>query len=119
MAGKWTKLIEFRFPYDTISRWARKSGLLLQAMYDAPSLKTVYMPASYKPEIVSRLLAKPSLDAIYSETPFGMAAGYRIRGVNDQLSMQQSEFCHKIHYPLPGPWAPAHRPYEAMQAQSK
>jgi hypothetical protein len=121
MKGKWTRLIEFRFPYDIYWAWKEKEDNkhhLLEAMYNAPFLKIVHMPAPYNPDALLPLLAKSSLCVIYSETPFGLIAGHHIRGTNDRLPMQQLALCHKIHFPLPGPWAPARRPYGAMQTDS-
>jgi hypothetical protein len=87
-------------------------------MYNAPFLKIVHMPAPYNPDVLLPLLAKSSLCAIYSETPFGLIAGHHIRGTSDRLPLQQLALCHKIHFPLPGPWAPTRPPYEALQADS-
>lgn len=121
MKGKWTRLVEFRFPYDIHWAWKEKEDNqrhLLEAMYNAPFLKIVHMPAPYNPDVLLPLLAKSSLCAIYSETPFGLIAGHHIRGTSDRLPLQQLALCHKIHFPLPGPWAPTRPPYEALQADS-
>ena len=87
-------------------------------MYNAPLLKVVHMPAPYKSDALLPLLAKSSLFAIYSEMPFGVIAGHHIRDMNDWLLLRLA-LCHKIHFPLPGPWAHGHRPHEAVQAGSK
>ena len=57
-------------------------------MYNAPFLKIVHMPAPYSPDALRPLLAKLSLSAIYSETPFGLIAGHHIRGKKGQLLVQ-------------------------------
>jgi hypothetical protein len=115
--GKWTELIEFRFPYDISRRWKVKEANkrhLLDAMYNAPLLKIVHMPAPYNLDVLLPLLRKSSLLSIYSETPFGLHEGYHVRVTSYRLPL-----CCKIHFPLPGPWAPACRPYGPLQADSK
>lgn len=122
MKGKWTRLVEFRLPYEIDWYWKEKEGNkhhLLEAMLSAPFLRIVHMPGPYNPNALHPLLVKPSLCAIVSETPFGLMQGHHIRGTTDQLPIQQLALCNKIHFPLPGPWAPSCRPYEAMEAGSK
>lgn len=122
MKEKWTRLVEFRFPYEIDQGWKHKEDNkrhLLEAMLSAPFLKIIHMPAPYDPNALRPLLAKPSLCAIVSETPFGLMQRCHIRGTTDQLPIQQLELCNKIYFPLPGPWAPSCRPYEAMEANSK
>jgi hypothetical protein len=122
MKGKWTRLVKFRFPYEIDWYWKAKEANkshLLEAMVSAPFLKIIHMPGPYNPNALRPLLAKPSLCAIFSETPFGLMQGHHIRGTTDQLPIQQLELCNKIYFPLPGPWAPSCRPYEAMEAGSK
>jgi len=121
MKTKWTKLIELRFPYEIGWSWKRKRKNvrdLLDAMYCAPFLQTVHMPGPYSCDHLRPLLAKPTFRAIYSETPFGIIAGHHIRGITDQLPIQQLELGHKIHFPLPGPWAPSRRPHGPLQVKS-
>ena len=122
MKGIWTRLVEFRFPYEIDLEWKEKEfnrRNLLEAMLSAPFLKIIHMPGPYSPNDLRPLLAKPSLCAIISETPFGLMQGHHIRGTTDQLPIQQLALCNKIYFPLPGPWAPSCRPYEAMEAGSK
>ena len=123
MEGKWARLVEFRFPYEIDWYWKEKEANkrhLLEAMLSAPFLKTIHMPAPYNPNALGALLAKPSLCAIFSETPFGLLQGrHHIRGIIDKLPIQQLALCNKIYFPLPGPWASFRRPYEAMEAGSK
>jgi len=118
---RWTRLVEFRFPYELDWPWKEKEEnkrSLLEATYCAPFLKTVHMPAPHNRDLLLPLVAKPTLCAIYSETPFGFMEGGHMRGVTDRLPIQQLELCHKILFPLPGPWASSRRPYEAIQAKS-
>ena len=52
MKGKWIELAEFQFPYDILWDWKEKEENkchLLDAMYNAPLLKVVHMPAPYNP----------------------------------------------------------------------
>ena len=122
MKEEWTRLIEFRFPYEIDWRWREKEANkhhLLEAMLSAPFLKVVHMPGPYNVDALGPLLAKPTLCAIFSETPFGVKQGRHLRGTTDQLPIQRLALCNKIYFPLPGPWAPSRRPYEAMEAGSK
>jgi hypothetical protein len=122
MREKWTRLVEFRFPYDIDRYWKEKEPIkrqLLEAMYRAPFLEIVHMQSPYNRDLLGPLLAKPTLRAIYSETPFGLIQGVHFEGTTDELPIQRLELCCKIYFPLPGPWAPSRRPYESMQAKSQ
>jgi hypothetical protein len=118
LKGKWTRLFKFRFPYEIDWNWTEKEANKRHLL--ASFLKIIYMPGPYNPNALRPLLAKPSLCAIVSETPFGLMQGHHIRDTTDQLPIQ---LCNnlKTYFPLPGPWAPdpSCRPYEAMEAGSK
>ena len=119
MKEKWTELIEFRFPYATWHWVEANKRHLLEAMFDAPSLKIVHMPAPYHLDLLLPLLRKSSLLSVYSETVLGSFACRFINAKIDRLPLQQVTLCCKIHFPLPGPWAPACRHYAPLQADSK
>ncbi|KAJ3783860.1 hypothetical protein GGU10DRAFT_377255 [Lentinula aff. detonsa] len=119
----WSRLVKLRFPYETDWEWKEKTEnqhLLLRAMYDTPLLKFVRMPAPYNPHLLLPLLSKPTLHAIYSETPFGFMRGHHIKGTCDGLPVLQlpHALCEKIRFPLPGPWVLSGRPYGILQAES-
>ncbi|KAJ7481669.1 hypothetical protein FB451DRAFT_1236801 [Mycena latifolia] len=119
--GGWTSLVEARFPYEPDMVWPEKvfnQGELLAAMRDAPYLKIVHMPAPYNVPAVASLLANPTLSAIHSETPFGVAMRSYARGIWEHIEIQDLDRCGDIRFPLPGPWALGQRPYEGLHPHS-